>query len=554
MYLVRVSLYNLWQAEERLGDGMIKVLLLDDEKLALEYLENTVSWEDYGFEIVGTLTDAQAALKVFRKTRPELIISDVCMYGMDGLDFAAAIREIDQNAHILFLTGYKNFEYVQKAIRLGIDDYILKSDIDEDMFLTKLLRIKEKIEKENQKKQYTESVILKELYFNKQEERAYKEILGEEEYIRLHKKYYYILISHRQIPRFLNEFFPGIVRENEADETELRRMLRKEAAGMEIRMVAAFSLNESEVLAIFDLRGLVSQKEIHEKIYRLANAVFVQANRMDKAGFHVTYYPRSCAVCQFGKLCRENKSQMEQRYVKREPQLSEFELENAFLPEYAGERGATAEEIFHAIRDKTSPKAAEYLESMMIAVEREDCITYLWYLKEIMTALSLMENFLKNSGSAREFSLAESVNRYELYRPQDVIAFLEYKFEEIDRLLREISGSSYSKSVRAALDYIQKHYSQEELSANLVAKEVGLSNSWLSTKFKEEVGVGINDYLNSVRIFHAKKLFDEKDYMIYEVSEKVGFSSSQYFSKIFKQITGQTPNEYKRAGKEKSAR
>ena len=79
---------------------MIKVLLLDDEKLALEYLENTLSWEMYGFEIVGTLTDAEQALKVFRKTRPDLIISDVCMYGMDGLDFAAALREIDQNVHM----------------------------------------------------------------------------------------------------------------------------------------------------------------------------------------------------------------------------------------------------------------------------------------------------------------------------------------------------------------------------------------------------------------------------------------------------------------------
>lgn len=191
---------------------MIKVLLLDDEKLALEYLKNTLSWEMYGFEIVGTLTDAEQALKVFRKTRPDLIISDVCMYGMDGLDFAAAIREIDQNAHILFLTGYKNFEYVQEAIRLGIDDYILKSDIDEELFLAKILRIKEKIEKEQQKKQYTEGVIFKELFFNKREEREYKDILGEEDYIRLHKKYYYMIISRRTIPRFLNDFFRGLAK------------------------------------------------------------------------------------------------------------------------------------------------------------------------------------------------------------------------------------------------------------------------------------------------------------------------------------------------------
>lgn len=531
---------------------MIKVLLLDDEKLALEYLENTVSWEMYGFEIVGTLTDAEQALKVFRKTRPDLIISDVCMYGMDGLDFAAAIREIDQNVHILFLTGYKNFEYVQKSIRLGIDDYILKSDIDEEMFLAKILRIKEKIEKEKTKKQYTEGVIFKELFLNRREERAYKEILGEEEYIRLHKKYYYIVVSCRKVPRFLDTFFPGISQKDEADEPALRKILQEKAAEMEIRSVTSFLLNPSDLLAVFELRGMISQKEIHERFYRLASAVFCEANRAAGNEYNVVYYPRSCAVREFGRLWRENRRQMDQCYVKRLPQLLEFEPGRLQPADLTEEKETCADDIYQALQENDPEKTREYLENMMIAVEREDCITYLWYLKETMTAISRMEQFLKNARNARGFSLAEAVDQYDLRRPQDAIAFLEYKFEEVGRLFREMSGSSYSQSVRDALDYIRKNYQQEDLSTNLVAKQVNLSTSWLSTKFKEEVGVGISDYLNNIRIQHAKKLFDEGDYMIYEVSERVGFSSSQYFSRIFKQLTGQTPNEYKRAGKEKN--
>ena len=85
----------------------MKILLVDDEKLALEYIENIIDWKIYGFELVGVMSDAQQALKVFRKKRPDLIISDICMYGMDGLDFAAAIREIDQNVHILFCPDIK---------------------------------------------------------------------------------------------------------------------------------------------------------------------------------------------------------------------------------------------------------------------------------------------------------------------------------------------------------------------------------------------------------------------------------------------------------------
>lgn len=93
---------------------------------------------------------------------------------------------------------------------------------------------------------------------------------------------------------------------------------------------------------------------------------------------------------------------------------------------------------------------------------------------------------------------------------------------------------------------MQENYSCHELTACMVAQHVNLSNSWLSTKFKEEVGVGVSDYLNEFRVAKAKQLIDENDYMVYEVAEMTGFASSQYFSKVFKQYTGKTPNEYKR--------
>ena len=96
------------------------------------------------------------------------------------------------------------------------------------------------------------------------------------------------------------------------------------------------------------------------------------------------------------------------------------------------------------------------------------------------------------------------------------------------------------------MKYIRTHYGEEECTLSSTAKHVHISISWLSTKFKEEVGIGVNDFINSVRIENAKKLFEQDDYMVYEVSEKVGFTSSQYFSKIFKEITGMTPNKYRR--------
>ncbi len=534
------------KTSDRVGQ-MMKVILIDDEKMALEYLENIVSWEMYGFEVVGTLTDARQALKVFRKTRPDLVVSDVCMQGMDGLDFAAAIREIDQNTHILFLSGYKNFDYVKEAIRLGIDDYLLKSDMDEELFATKILKIREKIEREQQKKQYTESMIFKELFLKNVEEKEYKGILGETEYIRLHKKYYYMILTQRRIPRFLSEYFPGLCQEGYLDEFYLKMLVQKQSDLGELKNIAVFAVSDTDVLAVFELKGnVISQKDIYQRLYCLADRIFREVNQRDKNSFDLFFYSEGCAVRPFGKFYRENRSQFDRCYVRQNPQIMELMICSPPVPEGQAELTVSWEQICETLRVVDRERMAAYMDTVLTAIEQEDYITYLWYVKGIVMAMSRFELLLKGVQSGRRFSLSESAGQYDLRNPYDMVKFFQYKFEEISRISGEQYETAYSSSIQEAMSYIQKNYACEDMSTNLVAKQVNLSVSWLSTKFKEEVGVGISDYLNNLRIQKAKQLFDEQDYMIYEVAGKVGFASSQYFSKIFKQITGVTPNEYRR--------
>lgn len=176
---------------------MIKVLLVDDESLALEYLETIINWEAYEFKLIGTTTNSEQALRLYKKYKPELVISDVKMPGMNGLELVNIIREYDEKTHILFLSAYKNFDYVKQAIRLGSDDYLLKSDLEEETFLKKLLRIKKEIEKENAKNLYTTGIILEELFKKNISEDKYKMILDENEYIKLYKKYCYIIVAKK---------------------------------------------------------------------------------------------------------------------------------------------------------------------------------------------------------------------------------------------------------------------------------------------------------------------------------------------------------------------
>lgn len=530
---------------------MIKVLLLDDEKLALEYLENIISWETYGFEIVGALTDAEQALKVFRRTRPDLIISDICMYGMDGLDFASAIRETDQNTHILFLSGYKNFDYVREALRLGTDDYLLKSDLDEEVFQQKILKIKDKIEKERQKKLYTENVIFKEIFLNKTEEKKYRNILSEAEYIRLHKKYYYLLITQKQAPRFLEEFFNNILEQYYLDEEKIYEIVQNTCIHEEMKMVSGFKVNSNTLVIICEIsQSYVSQKEIYDTFYLFASQVYAELNKMDTHGYNVLFYPHGCAVRQFRDLFYLNRAQLDKQVVKAKPYIYEFEIGKAENQNISsGISNFTWKEIYRALSEQKQGMIEEYIDTFKIAIAQEDYITYLWCLKEILKAMYYIEQKNKEMVNGVAFCLASSYMRYDMSNPVSVTEFIEMKISEIELTNKSHKNGEYSKPIMDTLDYIQKHFGDEDMSMTEVSKNVGLSSSWLSTKFKEEVGIGFIEYLNNVRVNEAKKLIDEGNYMIYEVSEKSGFSSSQYFSKIFKQITGLTPNEYKRLNK-----
>ena len=120
---------------------MITTLLVDDDKSALEYLEGLINWESYGFQIVGRANDGDAALRLYNKLKPQLIITDVHMPAMSGIDFAGIVRKSDAKVRIIFSSGYIEPEYLLAALHMGVDDYILKHELNEKTLLDRLMMV-----------------------------------------------------------------------------------------------------------------------------------------------------------------------------------------------------------------------------------------------------------------------------------------------------------------------------------------------------------------------------------------------------------------------------
>lgn len=525
---------------------MIKVILVDDEKLALDYIEHIIDWADYGFQVVGAVTEAERALTLYRKYQPELIITDVKMPGISGMDLATTIRENDSSSHILFLSGYREFTYIKQALRLGIDDYLLKSDIDADNFLQKILIIKETIEKEKLQRKYTLGKILQDIFLKKTEEHQYKNLVDDSVYIKLHKRYHYVLLSEAKVMRFITQFLPGTDSVQGFSDYYLENLFNDICDEFKLKLASSFDVEEGLYLLILELNNnLVSQHETADLLYQFALKLYRSVNIDQNHKYNVFYYTEGCPVHRFSRIYQEYRHQISVQYVKSEMQIIEFGTSKSAALTENKTMSMTTQDFYSALEKQNKNSISEYLQNIHIALEEQDYITFSWYVRKCLEALDRFNNKLIGKKSGRAFLLAARSDTYDFRNPLLILEFIKTKADEITNLLVENQHTAYSKSTMSMILSIQNKYYLSDLSINEISDSAGLSPTWAAIKFKEEVGMGLNDYLNEYRIKRAMELFDKENLLIYEVAEKTGFTSSQYFSKVFKKYSGLTPNEYK---------
>lgn len=121
---------------------MIKTLLADDNKITIEYLEKMIDWEKHGFEIIATAADGIEAWDQFLKNMPDVVITDVKMPGLNGIELTKKIKEYSPDTVIVFISSYEEFSYVHSALNLGVHDYILKHETRTKVIYEKLDLIK----------------------------------------------------------------------------------------------------------------------------------------------------------------------------------------------------------------------------------------------------------------------------------------------------------------------------------------------------------------------------------------------------------------------------
>ena len=527
---------------------MYSVFAVDDEPIVLEGIRSKIDWEENGFTFIGEATDGEIALSMIHELKPDILITDIKMPFMDGLQLAETIKKTQPWTKIIILSGHDEFDYAKKAISIGIEDYLLKP-FTPDELLASLKKTAAQIDKE--RKQLSDiSKLREELKSN--EALLKKEFLNNlvhgsadtntvmqkcnEFGINLISRYYKVLISRI-------ESRTGNIQNQE----EACSLLNSYSTA--INEAVSFFHHSNLLVCIF--KGS-TQNELEDNTFRAAEAIGHIATKNEdcfvltaigKTVEHLsqlqTSYEDAKHILELGGVS-EKKPEHQNRILNSEDlQQNDSEIleikENDPLVDrlkYAGKNDISAiiEESMTLIKNNQgqfSVFASYILVDLIFAVSK------------LIEKLGGDIKELKPEILQRKF-IDDAVIDENAF-PQILRDVLNFALEYRDS---KMSGK-YADVILKAKQFIEENYADQNTTLTTVAEAVCLSPNHFSTIFSQECKTTFIEYLTNVRMENAKRLMRETDMKGYDIAYECGFSDPHYFSYIFKKNTGLSPREYK---------
>lgn len=367
------------------GYAVIKIFLAEDEAIIRRGIRDSIDWEANGLEFVGEAGDGEYAYPLILKTEPDILLTDVKMPFMDGLELSRLVKKSLPNIKIIILSGYNEFDYAKEAIKIGISDYLLKP-ITSASLVDALKRVAETIREERER-------------------------------TRLLERYF---VSYEKYTEFL-------------DKT--------------------------------DYSG-VDRKLIED---------FLKLGSVEECGPFIDEYFAA---------------------------VGEHNYKSLLLRQYM------TVDIFYCVQ--------EFLKSLK--VETDEIPETLRDIKEIPKVIGGVET---------------------------TVAYLKALFHFALSARDKCSNDRYGNLIREARAYIAENFAKSDFSLNMISAHIGVSPSYFSSIFKQEMGQSFVEYLTKVRIDKACELLKCTNLRTAEIGESVGYNDPHYFSATFKKIMGQSPKDYK---------
>lgn len=547
---------------------MLKIFLAEDEVIVRETIKRMIPWEDLGFELVGEAADGEMALPLLLRQKPDLLITDIKMPFMDGLTLAKVAKKEIPGLKVVILSGYDDFNYAKQAINIGVEDYLLKP-ITKNALIERLTEIRSRYEHEKTQKEYYEKFHREMQAYEKNSSRDFFEALvsGSMDMMEIYRRSeklgldivaeaYNVLIFTMNCEEDFSGQREGYS-EWEAESLELLEEFFSENTSAMLFRCNIFSygvlikgqketIEENTRSCVSEIQRILDRKEQKRQWFVAAGEPVERLSQIQKS-----YYSASRAFSQrylydenilyydeMASMEKKNVTEDDSTYLQKvdvnalNPVILQKFLSNGLL-----------EETENFVKDYFYAIGQEPLESLVFRnyVTLNVRFSVMSFLKEIGCDTRTLEQ--KDTKDV----LSESSKSLE-----NAIAYAEKIISQAIALRDQNSGNKNRSILKTAVDFIDSHYMEEDMSLNKAANAANVSANHFSALFSQNMGQTFIEYLTNLRMNKAKEYLRCTSMRSSEIAGEIGYKDAHYFSYLFKKTQGMTPSDYRKAREDKA--
>lgn len=525
-----------------------KVLIADDEYWSREKLVRMIAWEEYGLELLAPAENGEEVLKRAESEKVDILITDINMPYVDGVELVQRIREKYPEVLIFVVSGYDDFEYVKSTMKMGAINYLLKPVAKMELIqavseaLDRLYEKKqaEQIEKENDRKLMLASSWLQDREFScliDNAEKIYSGGFSLEMNLDI-TGYTLMLIKIHDLQKIPDGFYKDM----QGFSYSMKKKIMENLGDLVVRIFNHVSrpneflvISDQENAAIY--KGAVSCIKMLEKTLDSPISIVLSDHSYTMESIYSAYV--------------QDVSQLMLRSYDRESRILVYNKDEEYRQkehiDYVFDEKAENDLI--SLLEHNSQKQIKKFVLHILGGTYGETKTYLEVKQTLRQVNNILLRFYGKEVESRDIVDMESTNDYveQAVEKMNLELLCELEEDFLDTLLqmRNIESMESMQAVAKQIrEYIEMNYAKE-LTLTGLAQKYNIEKTYLSRLFKQETGKNLMPYIAEKRIDHAKELIKQGDISLTEVSYLVGYDDYSYFNKVFRKIMGISPSEYR---------
>lgn len=531
---------------------MYSVIIVEDDAIVRTYLSGLLEWESHGMKVVGQFTNGREAKQFIEEQNVDIVITDVSMPVMNGIELIKYIKNTEKIIKIIVLSCHSDYDFIREALKCGVSDYILKQYLTKENLLELLEKLigeleinKDSVICEKEANQAIKSNLLKNIFNGiVRDEGDIIEELPSIGYMFNNTKYFVSIAKIDDFSVMRGELLNEQLKKYNLQILEIiETIIMKNASGI----VELTKNNEFTILLSFHANedlGIILEK-VNEIMCNIRTEV-------------MSKIPYSISIG-ISNLC-SNFSQVIEAYKRTQSMIEGYMLFDkgkiSFLKDQKKYSYYTLtledeKNLLRAITEENINEAVVLIESYLnkFKTEYEEASTLKAWIIDLVNILTRIA--MKCEINLQVLFETDYIPYEEIESKQNIDDIKNW-FVAIIKKIVDINNEKnnlYRSEILKAVDYIEKHCT-EDIYLRDVANHVNISPNYFSMIFKKEMGVVFSEFLLNIRLEKSKVLLKKKGIKIYEAAYKAGFNNGQYFNRIFKQKYGVTPLAFKKQGEQ----